>query len=134
MESDEEKDFGSGGAEENRMTPESYTLRAVLDLLIAHRILSFRMNVGVMESSYRGKKRFVSFGTRGMADVLACPQIHILPNLILPQFLWLEVKAPTGKQTPQQMDFQKIVQDEGHSYLVIRDVNELASWLKARDL
>jgi hypothetical protein len=124
------------------MTPEACVLRSVLDLLAAKRILAFRNNVGVMRGAHKGKNYFVKFGTVGMADVVCFPRLkgmYQAPNSNIlysnpPLILWIECKSGKGKQTPDQQGFQKIVEAEGHSYVVIRDVNQLISWLKETGL
>jgi hypothetical protein len=120
------------------MTPEACVLRAVLDLLAAKRILAFRNNVGVMRGSHKGKGWFVKFGTVGMADVVAYPQVDYRVTLNfggceflrLPHPLWIECKAVGRKQTPEQKSFQHIVEANGHSYLVVDDIDKLIKFFK----
>ena len=113
------------------MTPEASVQRAVMDLLAAERIFAIRMNTG----AFKDGKRFVRFGLKGMADILAFPQAkhQVGPNgspWWLPHPLWLEIKAPTGKQSPEQKSFQEQVEAQGHSYLVARSSDDVLAWLK----
>ncbi len=117
------------------MKPEACVQRAVLDLLAAKRILAFRNNVGMMRGSHKGKSWFVKFGVVGMADVVAYPREWIHPVLTQMGFqvvrpLWIECKAFGKKQTPEQRSFQKIVEDNGHAYIVVDDIQKLIGWMK----
>jgi hypothetical protein len=110
---------------------ESGVLRACLDLLAAERIWHCRMNTGAVKDG----GRFFRFGRKGMADILASPKlpIYLMPatwDRIDYAFLWIECKSSNGKQTEAQKEFQKEVEAESHTYLLIRDVSELQKWLK----
>lgn len=101
---------------------EAQTQRLILDWLAAKGILSFRMNTGAVKVD----KRFLRFGTPGMADILAFPVSGVdrLGNwceCIVP--IWIEVKAPKGVQSELQKSFQKRVETEGHSYILARDLD-----------
>lgn len=114
-----------------RGTPEGAVLRLVQDYLLARRILFFRMNTGAIPSSYKGRTRLIRFGSPGMADIIAFPVTKRVMGLgLVIKPLWIEVKAPNGEQTPQQISFQKIVEDNGHSYLVARGIEPIEAWLK----
>jgi hypothetical protein len=117
------------------LTPEGMVLKQILDWLAAKHILAFRMNTGAVASEYKGKQRFMRFGTPGMADILAFP-----PNKRIvwsnydhsreTNVLWIEVKSEKGKQSELQKSFQKQVENYGHKYVVARgitDVNEVLS-------
>lgn len=98
-------------------TPESLVLGSVLDFLLAVRILAFRMQSGVAKFG----PRIVRFGVVGMADVLAFPAGR--PPL------WIECKARDGRQSHEQKIFQKIVEDEGHGYILARSIDDVREWL-----
>lgn len=113
------------------MTPEGSIQRAVMELLAAERIFAIRMNTG----AFKDGKRFVRFGLKGMADILAFPKLLNYVGLgfarvitIVP--LWVECKAPKGKQSPEQKSFQEQVEAHGHSYLVARSSDDVMEWLK----
>jgi hypothetical protein len=97
---------------------ESQTQRACLDFLAAKRIFHMRMQTGALRNP---AGRPVKFGTPGCADIMA-----ILPSKLV---LWLEIKAPGKKQRPAQTEFQAEVENHGHAYMVIRDVNELIHYI-----
>lgn len=108
------------------MTPESATQKAVLDFLAAKRIWHVRMNTGAMQAEHNGKKRFLRFGRPGMADIQATRQLaecdypHSHQRII-----WMEIKSPTGKQSKAQKEFQREVEAEGHTYLLIRSIDQV---------
>jgi hypothetical protein len=106
-------------------TPESGVLAEILQCLRNHRILCFRMNVGVHQVG----SRFIRYGVKGMSDVLAFPhRDHPFP----PRPLWIEAKAAKGKQTSEQHIFQQVVELDGHWYLVCRSYEELEAYLRSK--
>ena len=121
------------------MTPEGEVLRAVLDYLAVRHVLAFRMNTGAVASEYKGKKRFMRFGTPGMADVLAFPVrrrdwfdtpsgVDYKHDCIIP--FWLEVKAEKGRQSPLQKKFQALVEARGHRYRIVRSIEDVQEALR----
>jgi|SRR6185437_13599688 len=119
-----------------KSTPEGAIVKAILDYLAARRVLAFRMNTGAMKAEYNGKQRFLRFGVPGMADIVAFPLgtlFHASLGLVglpaVPSVLWIEVKAPTGKQSDLQKSFQKQVQAEGHKYIVARSIADVEAVL-----
>ena len=105
-------------------TPEGALQRLVLDWLAAKHIFAIRMNVGAILMQESPGTRFLRFGVPGMADILAFPQVNGAPDIV-----WLELKAPKGKQSELQKSFQAKVESEGHKYLLIRDLSELEEQL-----
>lgn len=119
-----------------KSTPEGAIVKAILDYLAARRVMAFRMNTGAMKAEYNGKPRFMRFGMPGMADIVAfrsrsrgvddkgnwCEFQEIIP-------LWIEVKAPTGKQSEIQKSFQQQVEAEGHRYVVARSIADVEAVL-----
>lgn len=111
------------------MKPEQAILNSIMEYLAVKRVWCRRMNTGAaMVSNATGKARFLRFGTPGMADILATPitwnklggALHIL---------WIEVKAPGGKQSQAQENFQEEVISEAHSYIVARSIDDVEMWL-----
>lgn len=109
-----------------RRVPERDVLRAVLDLLAVKRIWHRRMNTGAVKA----EGRFFRFGSPGMSDVLVI--LRLRANVFWP--LWLEVKTRSGIQNENQVLFEREVLAAGHSYLIVREVDELVAWLKERNL
>ena len=104
--------------------PESGVLRACIGLLAAERIWHRRWNSGAMIDS---TGRPVRFGVKGDADILASFRCVRLNGP--PEFLWIECKSDKGKQSPEQVEFQKEVTAAGHNYLIVRDAYQLRDWL-----
>jgi hypothetical protein len=108
------------------MTPEGYVLDAVMDYLAANHIFAFRMQVGAAKID----KRFVRFGVPGCADILAfpircgcpewCPKCDNHQRVV-----WIECKAPNGKQSALQKSFQEQVEAQGHRYILARSISDL---------
>jgi hypothetical protein len=59
--------------------------------------------------------RLVRFGLKGSADVLGCYK---------GRFVALETKTPEGRQSPDQVKFQKWVERAGGIYAVVRGPGE----------
>jgi hypothetical protein len=106
-------------------------VRSVCDLLAVHKIWHCRFNTGAVSVG----KRFFRYGVKGAADVLAI--VNLYPMLggykdIDPQLvIWVECKAGTGRQSPEQFAFQREVEAAGHVYLITRDgPDNLLAWLR----
>jgi hypothetical protein len=111
---------------------ESEIQRAILDYLAARHILAFRMNTGAVASEYKGKKRFMRFGTPGMADILAFQTRGIDSKgnwCEFSQAIWIECKAAKGKQSELQRSFQAQVEEHGHRYVIARSVEDVEAVL-----
>ena len=96
---------------------EADVLRSVRALLKARSLLHFRMNTGAMQNP-RGQH--VKFGYPGMADILCFPRGKVL---------WIETKAPGKPLSKAQVEFCKLVVDEGHHYTRAQSAFDVASWL-----
>ena len=119
---------------------ESDILRTITDGLSAMHIWWVRMNSGAMVSEYRGKKRMLRFGRKGMGDILAlvvsdlgincyrCEAMNPLPMTFTPT--WFECKTATGEQTADQMEFQHEVEQAGHHYFVVRSWEDVLEALR----
>jgi elongation factor P hydroxylase len=62
--------------------------------------------------------QLISMGLRaGVADLV----------IVLPagRILFVEVKAPDGKQSDKQIKFQDRVESLGHKYVIVRSIDEL---------
>jgi hypothetical protein len=114
------------------VTPEGALQSCILDWLAAKRVLAFRQNTGAVKT----EKRFFRFGVPGMADILAfhnriictCPEHEECDVFIQP--VWIEVKAPKGKQSELQKSFQQQVEAEGHRYILARSVEDVEEALQ----
>jgi hypothetical protein len=79
-----------------------------------------RMQAGAQRKVYKGRERWVQFGARGMADILAFPQIGGVPFPV-----WVECKSATGKLSRDQQLFRQAVMQQGHYYLEARSAAEV---------
>lgn len=105
---------------------ESDILSSCLKLLKARGIFALRMNVGAM----RHGSRYVRFGIKGCADILAIRLIWEggRPNgktVCLFDVIWIECKRTGGKPSHAQKEFAKVVTAEGHRYVVVHSAEEL---------
>lgn len=115
-----------------RITPsEAETQRAILELLAAHNIFAGRLNTGAGFANGRPIQHH-SFG-KGCADILAFPSFRTdeYNDLVITP-TWIEVKSPKGQQSPEQRSFQLHVESLGHTYLLVRSIDDILKWLKAR--
>ena len=112
---------------------------SIIEYLAARHIFALRLNSGTMMSTYKGKSYRTALCAPGTADILAFPHIPITLfkgenryETIVDRFLplWLEVKSATGKQTPVQKSFQRQVEDEGHKYVIVRSIEDVAEALR----
>ena len=81
----------------------------------------FRNNVGSAEM--RGGHR-VAFGVGG-------PGAADLIGMFRGRFLAAEIKTPTGRQSPEQRQFQQLVERRGGIYVIWRSVDDALAWLAA---
>lgn len=84
---------------------ETALVRAVLDYLEIRGIWAWRQNSGAFEGEYKGKKRFMRFGIKGMSDILG-----VMPD---GRFLAIECKVKPNKPTPDQLEFLGNVKRRG---------------------
>ena len=73
----------------------------------------WRQNTGVAHFGMRT----VAFGLPGQADLTG-----ILPGGIR---LEIEVKSPTGRQTPEQQNYQRMIERFGGVYVLARSVDDV---------
>jgi hypothetical protein len=107
---------------------EADILRTILDGLLAMQIWHVRMNTATTILSYKGKRRAIRQGRRGMADILALPNKCILTWEVAERVftpLWIECKRLGEKQSEDQIAFEAEVEAQGHRYAVIHSWEEL---------
>ena len=90
--------------------------RQVLDYLAIKRLFHWRNNTGMIFSEYKGKKRAFKMGQVGSPDIFI---------VILGQIIGLEIKSPKGKQSENQIEWQKAFEKAGGKYHLIYSVEEL---------
>ena len=84
------------------------------------------MNTGAtqFQNNPGGKKYFVKFGVKGMADILAFTKSSVI---------WCECKSSTGKQSEHQKEFQKEVEQFGHIYVLAHSVDDVIDLYEGRN-
>ena len=92
-------------------------LRQVIQYLRLKKCLVYRMNTGAgLFQNADGPRRFVRFGEKGMAVVLAFTKNSTI---------WVKAKGTGGKQSEFQKHFQKEVEGFGHTYIVAESINDV---------
>jgi len=112
------------------VTPEGSLLKLVRDYLSAERVWHVRLTQGAAKTSTGS---YLKTGNAGMSDILATPWIlaGLKPCRYLQLcILWIELKAPNGRQSEAQKRFQAEAEEAGHYYLLINSLDTLIAWLK----
>lgn len=91
----------------------SELVRACEQYLQIKGIFHYRNNSGALKTATGG---FVRFGAVGSPDLIA---------VIKGQYIGIECKMGTGRQSPGQKEFEKNLIRAGGKYWLIRDVQEL---------
>ncbi|MGB6870900.1 MAG: VRR-NUC domain-containing protein [Acidobacteriaceae bacterium] len=78
---------------------ESDVQRAILDYLALKRIFHYRNNSGGFRDA---ANHFYRFGAVGSPDIVC---------VVNGQYVWIEVKAPGGKQSEYQKEFQRRLEE-----------------------
>ena len=78
--------------------------------------------------------RPVSFGLPGSSDILGLRAVTIGPHHVgmkLAQFVAVETKTESGRQSEQQKKFERMVRSLGGLYIVARDPDESAKAVRS---
>ena len=97
--------------------------KAILDYLAAKHVWRRRLNSGGARLPGRnGKSQLVRFGAPGMPDILArsC-RGHVV---------WIEVKRPDGKQSPEQEKWETESRAFGDIYILARCVEDVMRYFE----
>lgn len=105
-----------------KKTAEGYVLGSILDYLAVQRIFAIRMNSGAIRDI---TGRPVRMHEPGTADVLALPSRWNGWDAIY-RPIWIECKAPKGKQSLLQKEFEAKVKAYGHEYILAYGIEDLA--------
>jgi hypothetical protein len=107
------------------LTRERDTLKAILDWLnVQPNTRAWRRNIGGVEAIHRGKKRFVQFNQRGMADIWFITSGGRHGEV--------ECKAPGKQATPSQEAWLKCCAQLGAFCFVADDLDSfIAEWRRA---
>ena len=101
---------------------ETDLVRACLEHMRLKGILCWRQNAGALPKTYKGKTQYVTFGAKGMSDI-----VGIMPG---GQVVCVECKMPGGKTTPHQERFLELVRQQGGRAMVAQSLDELERGLR----
>lgn len=106
-----------------KKTPESYVLQACRDYLELMGWDVTRMNSGAVKD---GRGIPVRMHAPGTADLQALKRLHILGvGVEVHSVLWVECKAPNGKQSDLQKAFQRRKEALGQKYVLAYEIGDL---------
>jgi hypothetical protein len=91
-------------------------LKAILAYLKVHRVFHFRLNTGAFQTAYKGKPRFVRFGSLGAPDVIA---------IYKGTCFGIECKGSEGFQSQHQVEFEKSFNAAGGKYILARSIEQV---------
>lgn len=94
---------------------ENAVQKAILDYLALKQVFHWRQNNGATYDAKLGFYR-THTGMRGVPDIIC---------VVNGQFVGIEVKTKTGKQSPDQVLFQKRLQLAGGKYVLARSVDDV---------
>jgi hypothetical protein len=93
---------------------ESDTQKAILEWLAWKHIFHYRNNSGAFK---RDDGHFYRFGAVGSPDIVC---------IIAGQYVGIEVKAPKGRQSDNQKEFQRQLEAAGGKYILAFSIDEVA--------
>lgn len=96
---------------------ESDIQRQILDYLALRRVFHYRNNSGAFKDT---AGHFYRFGALGSPDIIC---------VIAGQFVGIEVKAPKGKQSDHQKEFQNKLEAAGGSYVLAYSLDDVTDAL-----
>lgn len=105
------------------MTPEHRIMNEIRLWCGQNDILCFRCNVGRVQLA--NGKMFDTGLPEGFPDLL------ILWNK---KVLFCEVKTATGKQRSCQAAFQRLIEERGYIYLILRSVQDIINYIKGQEI
>jgi hypothetical protein len=92
---------------------EADTQKVILEWLAWRKIFHYRNNSGAFVDS---QKHFYRFGALGSPDIIC---------VIKGQFVGIEVKAPKGKQSDYQKEFQRQLEAAGGRYMLAYSLDDV---------
>jgi hypothetical protein len=99
---------------------ESDVQRAILDYLALRRIFHYRNNSGAfaIPASATHQRRFFRAGVVGAPDIVC---------VIDGQYVGIEVKAPKGRQSEHQKEFQRQLESAGGRYILAHSMDDVVA-------
>lgn len=92
---------------------ESDVQRAILEWLAWKKIFHYRNNSGGFKDA---NNHFYRFGALGSPDIVC---------VVDGQYVGIEVKAPQGRQSEHQKDFQQRLEAVGGRYILAHDLDDV---------
>lgn len=100
-------------------TPEGYVLDALCEYLATKGYIFWRQNtVGVYDVGQQRYRTMPRYSMKGVSDIIV---------LVDGTAMFIEAKAGKGKQSPDQQNFQQMVEMAGCKYFVARSIDDLIS-------
>ena len=93
---------------------ESETQKAILEWLAWKHIFHYRNNSSAIQ--IENGKRFLRFGAVGSPDIIC---------VVDGQYVGIVVKAPKGKQSEHQKEFQRQLEEAGGKYIVAYSLDDV---------
>lgn len=91
----------------------------------------YRNNVGVLVDPHTQRHVRFGVGGKGGADLIGMFTLGLESGRErVARFIAAEVKTRTGVQSPEQVQFQQLVEARGGSYRVLRSVREARAWIR----
>lgn len=87
--------------------------RAILDYLALKRIFHYRNNSGGFRDA---ANHFYRFGAIGSPDIVC---------VVNGQYVGIEVKAPGGRQSEHQKEFQRRLEEAGGRYVIASSLDDV---------
>ena len=88
----------------------------IKEYLSVKRYFFWRNNTGAFVGEYKGKKRFVKYGAVGSPDFFLVHEGTLYG---------IEAKAPKGKQSESQIEFEKNLVANGGVYILAHDLDDV---------
>ncbi len=116
------------------MKPEAATLKLITDWLSAERIWFRRRNAGlaIIPASGGQARRKIAYGVAGDSDLEVIYRARTVTEgyvLYETRILFVEVKAPKGKQSEAQKRFQEEVEALGCTYCLAYSLEDVQAAL-----
>lgn len=94
-------------------------LQDAIRLVLNHPdLVLWRNNCGIAEM--RGHRVRFGVGSPGGSDLV---------GVFRGRAVFVEIKTPTGRQSPEQRQFQQLVESKGGEYVIVRSIDDARAWL-----
>ena len=90
------------------------------------KLMFIRNNSGAMPiKGQNGKMRYIKFGKKGSADILVFVPLFLTHSIKALEAIAIEIKSETGRQSEDQVEWQKDWEKLGGVYYIVRSVEEV---------